>query len=243
MWTAKDLLRIAEVQDQYLARCAASPLNMAARSDYIYGPSFLSDSDAERLGRIVRGLDLLRDTDTVILSTSADNGYPHTRPKALICLPAGFVSSSSDAELKQTLCHEAFHVHQRAAPGLWKAMCKAEGWTPLSQDDVPTRFRERCRINPDTFYDTPFWAWDTHYVPLPLFKQGFTVALGDVTIEWLDRRTGALFHSPPPSFTDIYGSPSQPEHPYEIYAVRFAEEGITTHAGLRQTLQELTTSS
>lgn len=130
MWTAKDLLRIAEVQDQYLARCAASPLNMAARSDYIYGPSFLSDSDAERLGRIVRGLDLLRDTDTVILSTSADNGYPHTRPKALICLPAGFVSSSSDAELKQTLCHEAFHVHQRAAPGLWKAMCKAEGWTP-----------------------------------------------------------------------------------------------------------------
>jgi hypothetical protein len=242
MLGAKDLLRIAEAQDHYLARCAASPLNAEARSGYIYAPSFLGDSDTERLTTIVRSLDLLRETDTVILSASADNGYPHTRPKALICLPAGHVRSSTDAALKETLCHEAFHINQRLAPGPWKAMCRAQGWTPLSQDEVPARFRERCRINPDTFYDTPFWAWDTHYVPLPLFKQGFTVAINDVTVEWLDRRTGALFHSPPQSFTERYGSPSQPEHPYEVYAVRFAEQGITTHAQLRHALQELATN-
>jgi hypothetical protein len=145
--------------------------------------------------------------------------------------------SSNDSELKETLCHEAFHVHQRQFPGLWKEFCTAEGWTPLSKDDIPFRFREQCRINPDTFYDTPFWAWDTHYVPLPMFKQGFTVGLGDVTIEWFDLRTGALFHSPPDSFKETYGTPSQPEHPYEIYAVMFAKNGVSTRGQLEHLLK------
>jgi hypothetical protein len=240
MSSAKHLLLLAEAHDHYLKRCAESPLNAEARSGYIYAPSFLHDSDAERLTTIVRSIDLLRDTDTLILTGTADNGYPHTRPKALICLPSTFVSSSTDAELKETLCHEAFHIHQRQFPEVWKAMCEAEGWTPLSQDAIPLRFRERCRINPDTFYDTPFWAWDTHHVPLPMFKQGFKVTLADITIEWLDLRTGALFHSPPESFTEKYDSPPQPEHPYELYAVIFAKQRITTKAQLRIKLNELT---
>jgi len=240
MSSAKQLLLVAEAHDHYLQRCAASSLNAEARSTYRYAPSFLHDSDAQRLTQIVHNLELLRDTTTIVLEGTADNGYPHTRPKALICLPSSFVVASTDAQLKETLCHESFHIHQRRFPAAWKAMCKAEGWTPLAQDEIPLRFRERCRINPDTFYDTPFWAWDTHYAPLPMFKQGFTVTLGDVTIEWLDLRTGALFHSPPESFTEKYGSPSQPEHPYEIYAVIFAQQRITTHAQLRAKLNELT---
>ena len=236
MASAKDLLLVAEAHDHYLARCAECPLNAAARSSCMYAPSFLQEYDAERLNKIVRSLDILRDTDTLILGRSADNGYPHTRPKALICLPASFVTASTDADLKETLCHEAFHVHQRREGAAWKAMCKAEGWTPLSEDDIHLRFRKRCRINPDTFYDTPFWAWDTHYVPLPMFKQSFSLTLSDVTIEWLDLRSGALFHSPPESFTEKYGSPPQPEHPYELYAVLFAQQGITTHAQLRSKL-------
>lgn len=243
MFSAKQLLLIAEAHDNYIATCSASPVNALARREYVYGPSFLEDSHAERLTTIVRSIDLLRDTDTVILSGSADNGYPHTRPRALICMPASFVKSSSDQELKETLCHEAMHVHQRLNPAVWKAMCKSEGWTPLSYTTIPSRFRERCRINPDTFYDTPYWAWDTHYAPLPMFKPGFsdTVSLGDVTIEWLDLRTGALFHSPPDSFTEKYGTPPQPEHPYEIYAVLFANEGVRTKLQLALKLKELTT--
>ena len=243
MSSAKQLLVLADAHDHYLKRCAASPINASARSGYIYGPSFLQDADALRLTTIVNNIDLLRDTDIIILSASADNGYPHTRPKALICLPAGFVSASNDEELKETLCHEAMHVHQRQNPSLWKALCIAEGWAPVSQSNIPPRFVEKCRINPDTFYDTPFWAWDTHYVPLPMFKNGFAgkVTLGDVTIEWMDLRSNALFHAPPDSFTEKYGSPSQPEHPFEIYAVIFAAEGITTHAQLGLKLKQLTT--
>lgn len=243
MSSANQLLLVAEAHDHYIATCAASPINASARRDYIYAPSFLEDSHAERLTTIVHSIDLLRDTDTLVLSASADNGYPHTRPMALICVPVSFVKSSSDEQLRETLCHEAMHVHQRLNPGLWKAMCKSEGWTPLSQSTIPSRFRERCRINPDTFYDTPFWAWDKHYAPLPMFKPGFSgkVSLGDVTIEWLDLRSGALFHSPPDSFTEKYGTPSQPEHPYEIYAVLFANQGIVTRTQLLLKLKELTT--
>lgn len=242
MSSARNLLSFAEAQDHYLAKCDASPLNAEARRTCIYTPSFLSDEDAERLTTIVRNTDLLKGTDTVILSRSADNGYPHTRPKALICLPAGFVKEACDEELKETLCHEAMHIHQRRFPKLWKEMCIAQGWTPLLPEDIPLRFRERCRINPDTCNDVVFWAWDSFYVPLPMFKPMFAgkLSLGDVNIEWFDLRTGALFHSPPDSFTKKFGSPSQPEHPYEIYAVLFSQGGISTHLELGLQLKQMT---
>jgi hypothetical protein len=62
-----------------------------------------------------------------------------------------------------------------------------------------------------------------------MFKNAESLRLSDVNIEWLDRRTGAIFHEPPKSFTEKYGSPSQPEHPYEIYAVKYAAAGISSH--------------
>ena len=240
MSSAKHLLTIAEAYDHYLASCAASPMNAEARKACVYAPSYLVDSDAQRLTTLVRSLDLLRDTDVIILNSTADNGYPHTRPKSVICMPAGFVASSTNEELEETLCHEAFHIHQRRFPALWKDFCISQGWTPLANTDIPSRFRNKCRLNPDTFYDTPFWAWDTYYAPLPMFKEGFKTTLDTVNIEWLDLRTGAIFHSPPESFTETNGSPSQPEHPYEIYAVLFAKKGIQTAADLMFELKQLT---
>jgi hypothetical protein len=106
-----------------------------------------------------------------------------------------------------------------------------EGWTPVPTEEIPKRFRDKCRINPDTMA-CPFWAWDSYNVPLPMFKSESPSSLGDVRIEWLDTRTGAIFHDPPSSFVSKYGSPSQPEHPYEIYAVIFASEGISSEMAL-----------
>lgn len=232
MSSAKRHLDIAEAFDNYCARCKDSNINSVARSNCVYSPYFLSKNDTDRLTTIVMNTELLRDTSTIILHASAENGYPHTRPKDIICLPAGFVAASADSELKETLCHEAIHIHQRNNLALWKKMCMAEGWTPLNKDDVPLRFREKCRLNPDTFYDTPFWAWDKYYAPLPMFKRDINITLGDVNIEWFDLRTGALFHTPPESFTKKYGNPSQAEHPFEIYAVLFSKEGVSSEASL-----------
>lgn len=115
-------------------------------------------------------------------------------------------------------------------------MCIKEGWKPVSAHLVPQRFREQCRINPDTFYTDQFWAWDSYHVPLPMFKNESPSGLGDVRIEWLDTRTGAIFHDPPSSFTKKYGSPSQPEHPYEIYAVKYADEGLSSNLAVNDKL-------
>jgi hypothetical protein len=69
-----------------------------------------------------------------------------------------------------------------------------------------------------------------------MFIRDIRITLADVRIEWLDLRSLSIFHSPPASFTQRYGSPSQPEHPYEIYAVIFAKEGITSRKALEQRL-------
>jgi hypothetical protein len=40
---------------------------------------------------------------------------------------------------------------------------------------------------------------------------------------YYDLKTGILEHSPPIIITNKYGNISQPEHPYEIYAVILAD--------------------
>jgi hypothetical protein len=236
---AQRILNVAEAYDGYRAACAACPVNAAARQGEHYKPFFLSNDDVRRLNREIVRIDLLNGAEIIILHSSADNGFPHTRPKKVVCLPESFVVNSTDEQLANTLRHEAMHLHQRVYPELWQQKCKDEGWTPLAIDDIPKRFRDKCRINPDTM-KTPFWAWESYHVPLPMFSTATPRTIADARIEWLDMRTGALFHEPPPSFTARYGSPSQPEHPYEIYAVLYAERGISTHAALYTTLTTTT---
>jgi hypothetical protein len=232
---AERILNLAEAYDGYRKACAASPINAAARKGEHYKAFFISNEEARRLRVEVMQIELLNGTDILILHSSADNGFPHTRPKQVVCLPESFVINSDNNALANTLRHEAMHIHQRKYPELWNNKCKEEGWTPIEKERIPKRFREQCRINPDTMH-TPFWAWESHHVPLPMFSNARDINLGDVKIEWLDMRSGTLFHEPPSSFKERYGSPSQPEHPYEIYAVLYANEGISTYADLYQTL-------
>jgi len=213
-------------------------VNAAALRGDQYTPYFLPEKDASRLRNEIVKIELLNDSDIVILHSSADNGYPHTRPRAVVCLPESAVIGVDDEVLRNTLRHEAMHIHQRRFPSLWNTKITNDGWTPVAVDAVPKRFREQSRINPDTFY-TPFWAWDTYHVPMPIFKNADSLTLGDVRIEWLDLRTGALFHAPPPSFTQTYGSPSQPEHPYEIYAIKYADEGLSSNIAVYSKLADL----
>lgn len=233
--SAKATLFYAEARDKYRMKCNNSEVNAIARKGQHYVPFFVSPEHLQRLNIQIFKIGLLNGADIVILHSSADNGYPHTRPNAIVCLPESFVTSSSDEALYEMLCHEAMHIHQRKFPDLWKQKCINEGWTPISVEEIPQRFRDQCRINPDTMA-CPFWAWNTHHVPLPMFKSSSPTCLGDVRIEWFDRRTGAIFHEPPSSFTEKYGSPSQPEHPYEIYAVIYANEGINSYSSLYEKL-------
>ena len=228
-------LRKAEEVDGYRAACEACTLNSAARMKQVYAPTRLEKNELDRLVNALYTHPLATTTDVVVLHPSADNGYPHTRPNSIICMPASAITSMSDSTLANTMLHEAIHIHQRRNPELWKRACNKEGWTEVSANQIPTKFIERSRINPDTMA-CPYWAWQTHSVPLPLFIREDYPTIEGVRIKWLDLRTNALLSEPPPSFTARYGTPSQPEHPYEILAVTYANENINTEESLKRKL-------
>ena len=235
---AKDILNKAESIDHYITSCGRCKYNRAARSSSHYIPYFLDESETARLYTFMSFTELLKNTDVIILHSSAENGYPHTRPPSLICLPESVVRHSTHSELDITLRHEAIHIHQRRMPDLWKEKCVRDGWVPFKAENIPAQFRNRCRLNPDTMYDTPFWAWKGEHIPLPIFTRENPSSIGDVSIQWLDLKYGTLFHEPPKSFVKMYGNPSQPEHPYEILAVKYANEGVHTFSELLYKLSQ-----
>jgi len=225
--SANELLQNAEKVDGYRAAVANSFLNATARRDDYYHPSSVSPSEAERLIREVDKIDLLNDAVVVVMHPTADGGYPHTRPLNIVCMPAPTIDNVSDDTLATTLRHEAIHLHQRNNPAVWTAACMKDGWSLVPTARIPERFRERCRLNPDTFKPQQFWAWEYTFVPLPMFYRDDSPRLGDVQIKWYDLRNGALFTDAPFSFQLRYGpNPSQPEHPFELLAVEAANKGI-----------------
>jgi hypothetical protein len=240
MSAAQEALDKAERLDGYRAACAASELNAAARAGQEYKPSFLDKSTLDRLYTDIFEVPIMLSTDVVVLASTADNGYPHTRPNSVVCLPKSAVLSMSSEAMQNTLCHEGVHIHQRRNPALWSQACHKEGWTPVNDSEIPSEFLDRCRLNPDTFKPQRFWAWQTHYVPMPLFTREDYPTMEGIQVKWLDRRMGALFVEPPPSFSKRYGqAPPQPEHPFELLAVEYAEAKLNTDEKLRAKLMSL----
>jgi hypothetical protein len=229
MSLAQEALDKAEELDGYHASCAASALNTAARRNQIYAPSFLDHANLQKLYKCMFEVPLVKTMNVVVLNSSADNGYPHTRPHCVICMPKSNILSMSPDKLKNTLCHEAIHVHQRRNPELWASVCRKDGWTPVGTKKIPYEFMERCRLNPDTFRPQRFWAWEAYHVPMPLFVREDNPTLGDIQVKWLDLRNETLFADPPSSFVRRYGSaPPQPEHPFELLAVEGAHKKLYT---------------
>jgi hypothetical protein len=240
MSQAQMALEKAERLDGYRAACAASPLNAAAREKQSYTPSFLDKNMLDALYRNIIQTPLLGTANIVVLDSSADNGYPHTRANSVVCMPKSAIITMSPDRLKETLCHEGIHLHQRWFPDLWSQACYKEGWTPVQEFELPQDSLERCRINPDTFQPQRFWAWQTHYVPMPLFIRDDTPTMEGVQIKWFDRRMAASFVDPPPSFSKRYGSsPPQPEHPFELLAVEYSAQKLNSDALLRAKLTSL----
>jgi hypothetical protein len=224
-----ELLAKAEQIDRYRTTCNRSELNRLARSKHIY--SVFSNESPEPLQQIADTMDLTRGSKIVILHPSADNGYPHTRPGNLICMPAGF----SLYNAPKTLLHEACHLHQRAHESKWVGYSVKEGWWPIDAGQIPERWRARCRINPDTMA-IPFWSWQDYYVPLPLYRNEQSPSMGECDVSWYDLRNGVLYKVPPLSFAKRYGDIGQPEHPFEVSAIEFSEKLIKTKEELMNVL-------
>ncbi len=235
----QDLLEAAELKDGYRAACANSELNAMAREGQVYSPSFLAEDDARQLLQEVDSIPLLNGCTVITLHASADSGYPHTRANRIVCMPTSAVTGKTTSDLAETLRHEAIHIHQRENIALWTAACMRDGWQPCPPGQIPERLRKRCRLNPDTFRPQTFWAWEGRHVPLPLFIRDDYPAVDKVEIAWYDIKTGATYWFTPSTFQQRYGSPPQPEHPYELLAVEAAAANIKEEGDLIKWLNTL----
>jgi hypothetical protein len=200
-------LAYAESQDHYFETINNSPVNTKARERLFYGA--MSNETKP----------WLLQTQIVTMHPTAEAGLPHTRPPNLICMPAYF----PEERMNHTLAHELMHIDQRRRKYKWDAYFEREGWRHLSANEIPSRWLERCRMNPDTI-DDRFWAWKDRHVPLPLFEREDKPDLRQVVVQWWDRTTGIKQNEAPRSFQERYGQmPSQPEHPRELAAVELAK--------------------
>ncbi len=201
-----DQLDYAESIDFFVHKTRQDPINALARAHLSYTP--MNHKTMPWL-----------DSEIITMHPTAEAGLPHTRPPHYICLPAYY----PDSLKAETLAHEYIHIDQRKRPAHWNYFFKKEGWTPLPTSEVPSRWLNRCRMNPDTI-DQRFWAWKDRFVPLPLYEREDKPDLRHVVIHWWDRETGSRQPEAPRLFMERYGAmPSQPEHPRELAAVELAK--------------------
>jgi hypothetical protein len=198
-------LRQAESLDNFFAKVQQNPVNRRARESLSYLP--VQNYTEPWLGN----------TEIVTMNPTAEAGMPHTRPPNIICMPQWF----PETKRAETLAHEYVHIHQRQNTDRWNKYFQKEGWSRIDPYELPERFVNRCRMNPDTV-DQPFWSWKDRYVPLPLFEREDKPQLRQVVVQWYDRETGVRQPDAPRSFLEVYGSAPQPEHPRELAAVEIA---------------------
>jgi hypothetical protein len=200
-------LNTAETYDHYFETIATCPINRNARQHLFYGAVKETTTP------------YLLDTEIVTMYPTSEAGLPHTRPPNLICIPQYYPQEF----LKETLPHELIHIDQRRRKYKWNAYFEKEGWTRIPDSEIPSRWIQRCRMNPDTI-DERFWAYQGRYVPLPLFEREDKPDLRQVQIHWWDIVTGIKQREPPRKFQERYGTmPSQPEHPRELTAVELSK--------------------
>lgn len=207
LWSQKSLephhrLQKAEASDSYLAHVAASPMNVMARRQCSY-TAWPNQTHP------------YNNSNIIIMNPSAEGGMPHTRPGNIICIPAYYPES----QIAETLEHETIHIDQRNNFGAWKGKANEEGWYQVRDAIIPSVLRNRCRLNPDTFW-ARFWAYDGRYVPLPYFIREDKPQLREVVIRWYDMSEDIIRSVVPTVFTEKYGSlsTSSMEHPFELWA-------------------------
>ena len=223
----------AERLDGYQAAVAESPLNTLAREGQLYQPAGLYPSSVDPTGfeykeATMTGQEVVPleepsspwpNGQVIFMNPSADGGLPHTRPPYYICIPAGMDLTTPAG--KQTLTHERIHVSQRLHEDAWTDAYKtAWNWSVVTKPALPTQYAQRVRINPDT-HNTPTYAWQGEWVPVPIFESAFAPSLKKTRIVWWHISSKNIYNASPPGFDAYYGlggTTSAAEGPHELAA-------------------------
>jgi len=200
----------AELIDNFFELCKYNFCNREVRKNNIYKPEY--NNYINTINKFLKEKKI--NASVIQLHPSAENGFPHTRPNNIICIP----SSARFPSLETTIFHELVHIHQRNNLELWTRFLHNENWFEISEELIPERWKDNIRYNPDTIYST-FWAFENRYVPLPIFIKPHNPSFNDIKVMFYDLNSGILDHNPPKSFIKKYGEYRQIEHVFEIYAV------------------------
>ena len=150
----------AEKIDNFLELCSYNFFNTYVRKNNIYKADY--NNYIKTINNFIEENNL--NINVIQLHPSAENGFPHTRPNNIICVP----STARFPSLKTTIFHELVHIHQMNNLELWKNFLNNQKWFEVDETVIPERWKEKIRYNPDTIYST-FWAFENRYVPLPIF--------------------------------------------------------------------------
>jgi len=200
----------AELIDNFFELCKYNFCNSEIRKNNIYKTDYNNYINTINIFLNEKKIDV----NIIQLHPSAENGFPHTRPNNIICIP----SNARFPSLEGTIFHELVHIHQRNNLELWIQFLHNEKWFEVDENLIPERWKEKIRYNPDTIYST-FWAFENRYIPLPIFIKPHNPRFNDIKVMFYDLSTGILDHEAPESLKKKYGENRQMEHVFEIYAV------------------------
>ncbi len=226
----------AEQIDNYRALVAQSPLNATARAGQDYLPSVHS------LDRAVPPADPHEpwpNGQVIWMDPTADAGLPHTRPPNLICISRDF----PEKDLKTTILHERVHVSQQLHRRAWIKLLKEVWDFQQWHGTLPADLQSRRRINPDLL-GAPLFIWKQQWVPFAIFQSSSKPRLFETDTVWWDATSRTLLRSPPPGWTEFFGSIPGGEHPFELIAYLVAESPRQNPAyqAIKPRLSELPTT-
>jgi len=227
-YVAEQLLADAEAIDFYLETCRHHFTNERARRRLTYAVNSITPDEFTHyqsilnamVPRLPKRLQMdLHEIDIIPLMPSADAGMPHTRPYQLVCFPQLDQIRTS----MSTVIHELWHVHQRKYMDTWTNVFRELGWTEWS-GSLPTFLEKNRRLNPDTI-DSPLWAYQDTWVPVPIFRDISLPTLNEVTIWFYHiKEDYHVTHVPKNILTYFPNLPqSAYEHPREITAYLLAD--------------------
>lgn len=212
----------AESIDNYISQVNQSVSNRIARAGMLY---LASPHSVQRSVPSANPKDPWPNGQVIWMDPSADGGLPHTRPPFYICISRDF----PEDKFEKTLLHERIHVSQKLHSREWISIIeKAWSMNPWV-GELPRTIQDQRRINPDLLM-APLFAWKNEWVPLAIFKSTSKPKLSEVDLIWWNTKTKTLFRTPPPGWTDFFGSNPLAEHPFEIAAYLIADKATSIPA-------------
>lgn len=232
---AINALDLAESIDGYRTSIQENRYNTKARLFQIYLPvseKLYTNALAKIKIPITETFFSIPQGNIIWMNSTAELGYPHTRPSSLICMP---LSIADDYEIfTKTLYHERIHLSQRKDSEKWIQIMNDAWNMKVWKGNLPESVEKRRRINPDTIL-APHFVWKDEYVSFCIFKDLVSPSLSETILCWWHIPSSTIITDSTviPDWNTFFGENGKSarcEHPYESAAYFLSDPMISCPA-------------